>query len=118
MLPSCGASIVSTDVSFIFRVVTIRARSIPVYEIEEAAQVLINFFRCILARVWTVRKAADIYRRVYDDDYDTYFYVHCLSGESSWEKPKVFLTSEPPLMLIKDQHKRSPRVNREKIVAA
>lgn len=82
---------------------------------DDAAQVLIGFFQCISARAIVVKRASEIYRRVYDDDFQTYFYVNLSNGESSWDKPKVFLTSEPSLYLTDDQNKRSPRLNREKL---
>jgi hypothetical protein len=88
---------------------------LPVHEPDDAALVLTGFFKCIVSRAVVVRKASATYRRVYDEDYQTYFYAHLFTGESSWEKPKVFLTCEPPLQLTDDQNKRSPRVNREKI---
>mmetsp|Transcript_2668 Transcript_2668/g.3999 ORF Transcript_2668/g.3999 Transcript_2668/m.3999 type:complete len:392 (+) Transcript_2668:98-1273(+) len=95
-----------------------RRRALPIVSEDEAASVITAFFRCIVARSVVLRTASIVYKKVYDADYDTHFYANVLTGESTWEKPRLFLTSDALLLLTDDQNKRSPRVNRERIQIA
>jgi hypothetical protein len=64
-----------------------------------------------------MRVALSVYFRVYDEDYNTHFYVNQRTGDSTWTKPRVLLTNEPMIFLSEDQKKlkRSPRWNRERL---
>lgn len=94
----------------------VRCRSLPVHEMDDASNVIIGFFRCVGARKRVMRAALSIYFRVYDEEYNTHFYVNQRTGESAWTKPRVLLTNEPMILLSEDQKKlkRSPRLNRER----
>lgn len=61
--------------------------------------------------------ALTVYYRVWDEDYNTHFYINNRTGESTWTKPRVLLTNEPLLLLTEEQKKmkRSPRLNRERV---
>jgi hypothetical protein len=82
-----------------------------------ATKILQTFARCILARKILMMKANATYRRIWDDDYQTYYYANITNGLTSWEKPSVFLnTEEPPVYVDPQGHndRRSPRFNRIK----
>lgn len=65
----------------------------------QAAKIVINFGRCVLARQRVIKIADQRIRRVWNADFSTYYYYYILTGESSWHKPTgIYLArSEPPL---------------------
>lgn len=62
--------------------------------------------------------ANSIYRKIKDEESGVDFFANTISGETSWVKPKVYLTREPLLLLQYTQNKRSPLVNRENFEVA
>jgi hypothetical protein len=97
--------------------VVYRRRPLPVCEENDAALVLTGFFLCVYSRALVIKAANNIYRKIKDDESGVDFFANTITGETSWTKPKVYLTTEPLLLLQDSQNKRSPRVNREKITA-
>jgi hypothetical protein len=95
-----------------------RRRKIQVNDIRDAARVVAGLFRCVRARRRVMDAAKQRYARVWDPDYNQYFYSNLVTGDSSWSKPAVLLSGEVPLMLTDDVSKRSPRVNRQQLVCA
>ena len=81
-----------------------------------AATCLTGFFRCINARKKFIAAACARFARVWDEDSNQYFYFNAITSESQWSKPKFFLNCDAPLLLLENQNKRSPRLNRERIV--
>jgi hypothetical protein len=61
--------------------------------------------------------ALSVHYRVWDEEFGTHFYADLRTGDSSWTKPRVLLTNEPPILLSEEQKKmkRSPRLNRERL---
>ena len=43
--------------------------------------------------------ARQVYRRIYDHESGQYFYVNLINGSSSWTRPKIFISEEPPILL-------------------
>lgn len=82
----------------------------------DAVLILQGFARCIIARHRVIHAASLLYRRVYDEDTGEFFYANTVTMESSWTKPRVFLTGEP-LVLVEAADKRSPRFNRDKAIS-
>lgn len=85
-----------------------------------ASEVLSGFLRCVLARRRVLGTAMQVYRRVWDEEYETFYYANTRSGETTWTKPKLFLLEEPPVYVEMDANpsaRRSPRLNRVKIAA-
>ena len=108
-----------------------RRRSRTIRDPGVAGEILGQFGRCILSRRRTVRRAGQLYRRVWDADTSSYYYAQIQTGETSWYKnTHVFLSSEPPVYRDHEQQnssdptvgaggagesvkrRRSPRVNR------
>jgi hypothetical protein len=56
---------------------------------REAVPVLQMFGRCIIARKVAVILAKEVFRRIYDDEFNTYFYYNLPTGQSTWTKPSV-----------------------------
>ena len=67
-----------------------------------AAGVIQGFIRCVLARRRLVRRAQEVYRRIYDEEYEVYFYWNTVTKRSEWQKPRLFLSTEPPLFVPDD----------------
>jgi hypothetical protein len=82
---------------------------------EEASFVLTGFFLCVYARALAVAAANKVYKKIKDEESGMDFFANTISGDTTWTKPKIFLTNEPLLLLQDSQNKRSPRVNREKL---
>ena len=75
-----------------------RRRDQPVADRLVACDVLKGFGRCVLARYRLLRRANIIFRRVLDSETGTYYYVDTRSGQSSWNKSRVYLnTMNPPI---------------------
>ena len=104
---------ISILVSIIFIKLCYRRRKNRIVNKMEASVVITNFFRCIRARVRVVKVAKQVYARVWDSDYEQYFYSNLLNGESSWSKQKILLCQDVPLLISENENKRSPRINRE-----
>lgn len=83
---------------------------------KDSARIITGFFRCIKARRRIIQAAQQLIVRVWDPDFEQHYYSNLRTGDSSWSKPKIFLSEDAPLLLTENQNKRSPRVNREKIV--
>ena len=91
---------------------------------QTTVRVLQNFGRCILARKAVIAKANARYRRVYDKGGDhgdgTWYYSDLITGGSSWDKPKIYCSLEPPVWVdgehdavsMGGEKKFSPRINR------
>mmetsp|Transcript_11435 Transcript_11435/g.11079 ORF Transcript_11435/g.11079 Transcript_11435/m.11079 type:complete len:466 (-) Transcript_11435:73-1470(-) len=80
-----------------------------------AITIINSFLRCILARNIILLIAKNSYRRIYDNDYDSYFYWNLNTNTSVWEKPKIFMSDEPPLHIDEKKIKKikfSPKINR------
>ena len=92
-----------------------RRRALPLTQETEAAFVIAGFFLCLQARLRAVSVANERYRKVKDNESGVDFFVDTISGESSWSKPKIYLSNEPLVLLNGSQSKRSPRISREKI---
>ena len=71
-----------------------------------------GFTRCCLARKKLFAVADQQYRRVYDHEFQAYYYANIRNGDTTWQKPSFYLTNEPPLYTPENESKRSPRVNR------
>mmetsp|Transcript_2450 Transcript_2450/g.2573 ORF Transcript_2450/g.2573 Transcript_2450/m.2573 type:complete len:105 (+) Transcript_2450:1112-1426(+) len=86
--------------------------------LDEAAIIIQSFFRCLHARIVVVAMAKARFIRVWDNEHDTYFYSDLLTETSSWTKPKIFLRSDPPVLLQSmATSRRSPLVNRDTSVS-
>ena len=91
---------------------------------ENAQKVLAGFCRCILARNRILNIAKNCFRRVFEPESEVYFYYNTQTGVTSWERPKIFLSDEPPILIQHDENenpesridKISPRYNRENFV--
>ena len=75
-------------------------------------KILQGFARCILARKKIIRVANIYHRRVYDEETSSYYYANMKNGDTSWHKPSMYLTNEPPIFTPEEENRRSPRVNR------
>ena len=64
-----------------------------------AAGVIQGFVRCALARRRVVARAQEVYRRIYDDEYQVYFYWNTVTKKSEWSKPSVLLSNEAALFV-------------------
>jgi hypothetical protein len=78
----------------------------------EAIPILQGFARCILSRKRLIARANTIYRRIYDEDSDSWYYANIHTGHTSWSKPAFYLSQEPPILLPEEMNKRSPRYQR------
>ena len=94
-----------------------RRRELPVEDTLDAVLILQGFARCIIARHRVIHAASLVYRRVYDEDTGEFFYANAVTMESSWSKPRVFLTGEPLVLVEASADKRSPRFNRDKAIS-
>eukprot|EP01036_Dinobryon_divergens_P026930 gene26930-35627_t len=65
---------------------------------KKVAAILSGFCRCIIARKVAISKLNTIYRRVWDADSKSFFYANTRTGESSWTKPVIYLSVEPPML--------------------
>lgn len=82
-----------------------RRRDQPIVDRLVACDVLKGFGRCVLARYRLLRRANIIFRRVLDSETGTYYYVDTRSGQSSWNKSRVYLnTMNPPIYRHVDEH--------------
>jgi len=61
--------------------------------------VLAGFCRCVAARKSLLARLDRVYRRVWDEDSQGFFYAHLVQGTSQWTKSGLYATSEPPLLL-------------------
>lgn len=64
------------------------------------------FARCIVARHRAIRRADEIYRRVWDTESTCYYYANVENGTTSWNKCRIYLRGsgkEPPLLLQEQQ---------------
>jgi hypothetical protein len=68
------------------------------FSIEVAAGVLNRFCRCILARLRVLKVSDSIYRRVWDKESSSFYYANIKTGTSTWQKPSVYLSTEPPVL--------------------
>ena len=85
---------------------------------EEAVRILQKFCLCILARKRVLTLARKLFRRILDEESGCYYYVNMKTTESSWNRPSIFLSEEPPLLLMNERDSaeaRSARYNREKV---
>lgn len=95
-----------------------RRRGAPaITEVLMAKEILTGYFHCIKARITTIKLAKQRYRRVWDEESSVYYYIDMRTHESTWTKPTIFLSQEPPLhvLLTEDSNgsqRRSPRINR------
>lgn len=80
-----------------------------------AAQLLNRFARCIIARRKILAKSNEIYRRVWDEDSGSFYYANLTTGETSWLKPSIYLTTEPPVLLGPDESSGSKMIHDEPI---
>lgn len=71
---------------------------------------------CVYSRARAVSAANNIYKKIKDEESGIDFFANTITGETTWTKPKIYLTNEPLLLLQDTQNKRSPRVNREKLM--
>lgn len=77
-----------------------RRRRSRIIDSSAARGVVAAFLRCVAAR-GRLRVLADLrYRRVWDEEYGTYFYADTRTGQTSWNKPACFLEREPPVLLL------------------
>lgn len=63
-------------------------------------KILQGFGRCIISRHRILRFANRRYRRVLDTEPGSdgqFYYANIRTGETSWTKPKIYCTSEPPV---------------------
>jgi len=85
---------------------THRRRDQLIVEKSVACSILKDFARCVLARYRLLRRANIVFRRVFDSDSSTYYYVNTRTGQSSWSKSAVYLnTMEPPIYVHVDDDK-------------
>ena len=92
-----------------------RRRALPVTNEDDAAVVVTGFMLCVYSRARVVKTANNIYRKIKDEESGVDFFANTITGETSWTKPKIYLTNEPLVLLQDTQNKRSPRVNRERL---
>jgi hypothetical protein len=71
-------------------------------EFSQYATVLQGFFRCIHARTVVLREGDATYRRVWDPEYNTYYYANVVDESTTWTKPSFFMQAEPPLHVDPD----------------
>ncbi len=71
-----------------------------------------GFLRCCYARTRVIRIADEFYRKVYDEETSSFYYANMKTGETSWEKSRLYLMNEPPIFNAEHENKRNPRVNR------
>ncbi len=56
------------------------------------------FGRCIIARRRVLAQADHVFRRVWDHDSASYFFANVVTGETSWYKLRLYLSSQPPVL--------------------
>ena len=81
----------------------LRRRSGRVHNKLIAKSIITGFLNCIAARKACLQLAYSVYKRVWDDDYQTYFYWNQKGSKdattSTWQRPLIFLNEqEPPLV--------------------
>ena len=78
--------------------------------IKDPSLVLAGFCRCVSARRILLALLDRVYRRVWDEDSQSFFYSHLLLGDSQWTKSPLYAASEPPLLLSQAPGERSRRL--------
>jgi glycogen debranching enzyme len=69
---------------------------------EKIIRILQTFGRCILARHRILEQANSIYRRVWDSESESFYYANIDTGETSWTKNTIFLTTEPLVYSVEE----------------
>ena len=77
-----------------------RRRTAAISTIRMAVPILQGFGRCVIARKRVVLRAKEVFRRVFDDEFNTYYYVNMSTKHSTWTKPKVMNASLNHLKLL------------------
>ena len=65
-----------------------------------AISIIQGFGRCIISRHRILKYANRRYRRVLDTEPGNegqFYYANVKTGDTSWTKPKIYYTSEPPV---------------------